>query len=107
MVSRERWAGLAAAFWAAVVFMPVGLNYLGFAVMLLALCVDGRWRERVLRLRASALWWPLAAYVGWTLFVLVVGPHYPETAFNLWHGLRIAATIAAAMTLTDAETSQG
>ena len=39
------------------------------------------------------------AYVAWTLIVLAIRPHYPETPSNLVHGLRIAATLLMAMAL--------
>lgn len=96
---RRRLVVPAATLWSAVVFMPLGLNYLGLALLLLALAAEGRLPERVARFRCNALRWPLAVFVGWTLFVLVVAPHYPETIFNLWHGMRIAVTIALTMLL--------
>jgi len=65
--------------------------------------VDGRWRERAARLRANPLWWPVVAYVAWTLIVLAIRPHYPETPSNLVHGLRIAATLLMAMALAREE----
>ncbi len=93
----------AALFWGAVVYMPVGVNYLGFALVLAALLVAGHWRERAQRVRAHPLWWPVVAYVVWTLIVLALGPHYPETPSNLVHGLRIAATLLMALALTREE----
>ena len=80
--------------WALVVFMPVGANYLGAAMVLAALMAAGEGDKRMARLRAHPLRWPLAAYVAWTLVVFALRPHYPETASNLWHGLRIATTMA-------------
>ncbi|MDB5731442.1 MAG: O-antigen polymerase [Variovorax sp.] len=93
----------AAMVWGAVVYMPVGVNYLGFALVLAALLLAGQWRERASRVRAHALWWPVAAYVAWTFIVLALGPHYPQTPSNLAHGLRIAATLLMALALTREE----
>ena len=90
----------AAGFWGLVVFMPVGVNYAALLLLLIALGVAGDWRERVARVRASPLWWPVLAYVAWTLIVLALMPHYPQTPSNLWHGLRIALTILMALALT-------
>jgi O-antigen ligase len=97
----------AAAFWGLVTFMPVGMNYLAAAVLLLCLLVQGGVRGRVARLRSSPMWWPAIAYVGWTLFVLALQPTYPETPSNLWHGLRIAATLAMALCLSRDEAVWG
>ena len=94
---------VAATFWGFVVFMPVGANYLGLFATAAALAAAGGVSERAARFRANPLAWPLAAYAGWTLFVLAVGPHYPETASNLWHGLRIASTLAITVLLSETE----
>jgi O-antigen ligase len=90
-------------FWGLVVFMPVGVTYLSAILLLLTLLVAGDGRERFARLRANPLWWPVMAYVAWTLIVLALKPHYPETPSNLFHGLRIAATVLMAMALTREE----
>lgn len=93
----------AACLWGAVVFMPVGLNYMAFLLLLAAMLVAGDWRERVQRLMAHPLRWPLAALVLWQLVVLAIGPHYAETGVNLWHGIRIPLTILLALMLTREE----
>ena len=90
-------------FWGLTVFMPVGVPYLAALLMLAALLVAGGWRERAQRLRADPLWWPVVAYVAWTLVVLALRPWYPQTASNLAHGLRIAATVLMALALTREE----
>ena len=93
----------AAMFWGLVVFMPVGVTYLSAILLLLALLTAGGGRERIARLRASPLWWPVMAYVAWTLIVLAIRPHYPQTPSNLAHGLRIAATLLMVLALTREE----
>lgn len=90
-------------FWGLVVFMPVGVTYLSALLLLATLGLAGRYRERFARLRANPLWWPMVAYLGWTFIVLAIGPHYPETGSNLFHGLRIGLTILMAMALTREE----
>jgi O-antigen ligase len=90
-------------FWGLTVFMPVGVTYLSALLLMVALLAAGGWRERALRLRHNPMWWPVLAYVVWTLSVLALGPHYPETASNLVHGLRIAATVLMALALTREE----
>lgn len=90
-------------FWGLVVFMPVGVTYLSAILLMLTLLVAGDGRERLARLRANPLWWPVMAYLAWTLVVLAVRPHYPETPSNLFHGLRIGLTILMAMALTREE----
>jgi len=89
----------AACLWGAVVFMPVGLNYLGLFLLLLSMLLAGDWRERAARLRSHPMWWPLVALTLWQLLVLVVRPHYPETGQNLVHGMRISLTVALALAL--------
>ena len=86
-------ARLAALFWGLTVVLPVGVNYLAATLMLATLLAGGHWRARAVRLRRSPMWWPLMAYVVWTLVVLAIEPHYPQTGSNLGHGLRIAATV--------------
>ncbi|RZI96585.1 MAG: polymerase [Variovorax sp.] len=93
----------AAMFWGLAVFSPVGVNYLAAVLLLLCMViagVAGDWRERVARLRASPIFWPVVAYLAWTLVVLALRPHYPQTGSNLWHGFRIGATMLMAMALT-------
>lgn len=90
-------------FWGLVVFMPVGVTYLSAILLLLAMLIAGGYAERFARLRANPLWWPVVAYLAWTLLVLAFGPHYPETGSNLFHGVRIGLTILMAMALTREE----
>ncbi len=96
----------AAMFWGLAVFAPVGVNYLAAFLLLACLLIvgiAGDWRERYARLRANPLWWPVVAYLAWTLLVLALRPHYPQTASNLWHGFRIGFTMLMAMALTREE----
>lgn len=101
----------AAAFWGAVVFLPVGMNYLALVLLVLAILaravlasdvetsLAARWR----RVRSHPLCWPIAFLLGWSALVLVLGPRYPETASNAFHVVRIAATLALALSLTRQE----
>ncbi|MDQ0026306.1 O-antigen ligase [Variovorax paradoxus] len=93
----------AAMLWGLVVFMPVGVTYLSALLLLATMGLAGGYRERYARLRANPLWWPMVAYLAWTFIVLAIGPHYPETGSNLFHGLRIGLTILMAMALTREE----
>ncbi|MFT4268174.1 MAG: polymerase, partial [Xenophilus sp.] len=93
----------AACLWGAVVFMPVGMNYLGFFLMLVTMLAAGDARERAQRVRSHALWRPVVALVVWQLVVLALGSHYPQTGVNLWHGLRIPLTVLLALALTREE----
>ena len=97
----------AAAFWGLVTFMPVGMNYLAMFVLVFALLAQRGVRDRVARLRSHAMWWPAIVFVGWMLVVLALRPTYPETPSNLWHGLRIVATLALALCLTRDEAVWG
>lgn len=90
-------------FWGLTVFMPVGVTYLSALLLMVALLAAGDWRERAIRVRHNPMWWPVMAYVIWTLVILATGPHYPETGSNLVHGLRIAATVLMALALTREE----
>ncbi|MDR2852490.1 MAG: O-antigen ligase family protein [Burkholderiaceae bacterium] len=93
----------AATLWGFVVFMPVGVTYAAATLLFMAMLACGRWHERAARLRASPIFWPWVAYVAWTLVVLAIRPHYPQTGENLAHGLRIALTMAMAVMLTREE----
>jgi hypothetical protein len=90
-------------FWGLVVFMPVGVTYLSAILLLLTMLVAGGLDKRYARLRANPLWWPVMAYLAWTLIVLAIGQHYPETGSNLFHGIRIGLTMLMAMALTREE----
>ncbi|HEY2256936.1 MAG TPA: O-antigen ligase family protein [Variovorax sp.] len=97
----------AAMFWGLTAFLPVGVNYLAALLMLLALLFAGGWRVRAERLRSNPMWWPVTLFVVWTLVVLSLEPQYPETGSNLVHGLRIAATVLMALSLTRQEALWG
>jgi O-antigen ligase len=99
-MQRSQFVGPAAMFWGLAVFAPVGINYLAALLLFVSMAVAGNLRERAARVRASPLWWPIVAYVAWTLVVLAIEPHYPQTPSNLWHGLRIALTMLMALSLT-------
>jgi len=92
-----------AAFWGFVVYMPVGMNYAAAVFLLAGMLAGGNLRERGQRVRQHPLWWPIMAYVGWTLVVLALRPHYAETGNDLFHGLRIAVTMLMALALTREE----
>ena len=90
--------------WGLVVFMPVGLNYLCYFALLLALLLSPERTLRLRRVRAHLLFWPMALFLLWTLVVLALQPDwYPETPTNLWHGGRIALTLAMAIALGEEE----
>ena len=90
-------------FWGLTVFMPVGATYVAAVLLLITLFAAGGLRERAVRLRRNPMWWPVVFYVAWTLIVLALEPHYPQTGSNLGHGLRIAATVLMALALTEDE----
>ncbi len=101
----------AAGFWGLVVFLPVGMNYLAFVLLLLALLVERlRGRDPTLeaparwaRVRQHPMWWPAVALLAWTLAVLALRPFHPDTALNLAHELRVIATLLLALALTREE----
>jgi O-antigen ligase len=97
----------AALFWGLVVFMPVGVNYLAFFLLIALVLLQKGLIERCARLRSHVLWWPLVVYVLWTLLILAIMPSYPETPSNLFHALRIAVTLALAVVLTREEAIWG
>ena len=92
-----RWVAL---FWGFATFFPIGLNYTAFVLLAVALLVQGGWRQRLARLRQSPNWWPAWFFLGWTALVLALGPHYPETASNAFHALRIVLTLALVLALS-------
>ena len=93
-----------ALLWGLVVFMPVGPNYLCYFALLLALLLSPGRTLRLRRVRAHLLFWPMALFLLWTLVVLALQPDwYPETPTNLWHGGRIALTLAMAIALGEEE----
>jgi O-antigen ligase len=97
-------ARYAALFWGLVVFMPVGLNYLAFFTLILCMSIQSGRVERVRRVRQHLIFWPLAAFVLWSVIVLVLQPTlYEQTPSNLWHIVRIALTLALALALTPEE----
>lgn len=101
---RTRLARHAAAFWGFVVYMPVGVNYAAFLFLMIAMAVGGNWRERAQRVRSNPLFWPIVAYLAWTLIVLAIRPHYgKETGTEFFHAVRIAVTVLLALALSREE----
>lgn len=92
-----RWVAL---FWGFVALFPVGLNYTAFVLLGAAMAWQGEGRARLARLRQTPNWWPAWAFLGWTALVLLLGPHYPETASNAAHALRIVLTLWLALALS-------
>ena len=92
-----------AASWGACAFFPVGLMYLHFLLMLLALALSGDIRVRLRRVRASAVFWPLVAVVGWTLVVVAVGPWFEDTPSRVFHVARVALVLAVGVMLSTVE----
>ena len=91
-----RWVAL---FWGFAAFFPIGLNYAALFALIAAMAWQGGWRARLQRLRGEPNWRPLWAFLGWSALVLIFGAHYPETAANAFHMLRIALTLALALAL--------
>lgn len=92
-----RWVAL---FWGFAAVFPVGLNYSAFVALALAIAWQGGWRERWARVRLEPNWWPAWLFLAWGLLVLVLEPHYPETASNALHGLRIVLTLGLVLCLS-------
>jgi len=87
--------------------MPVGLNYAGAILLIIAMLAGGQLPERLGRWRTHPLRWPIGAFVLWTFAVLAFGPRYPGTPVELGHGLRIATTMALPVLLSDEEAVWG
>lgn len=92
-----RWVAL---FWGFAAFWPVGLNYTAFVALLLAMLLQGGLRARLQQLRQQPNWWPGLLFLGWGLLILLVRPHYPETASNALHGLRIVLMLWLVLALS-------
>jgi O-antigen ligase len=84
--------------------MPLGMNYLALLLLGTAMLATPGRSERWTRLRGHPVFWVLVAMLVLTLLTLVFQPrYYPETRANLWHGVRIAVTIAMALALSRSE----
>ncbi len=93
-----RWA---ATLWSLVLFMPVGMSYLAFFLLIGAMLLQGPRRARLQRLRGHPLVLPMALYVVWILVVLATqSAYYAETPSNLWHAFRIVMTLLLAQALS-------
>lgn len=92
-----RWVAL---FWGFATFWPVGLNYAAFVALMLAMLASGDRRQRFARLRQQPNWWPSLLFLGWGGLILLLGPHYPETASNALHGLRIVLMLWLVLAFT-------
>ena len=100
---RHRLVVWIATSWGVSAFFPVGLMYLHFLMMLLALAVSGDIRVRLRRARASAVFWPLVAVVGWTLVVVAAGPWFEDTSTRLFHVVRVALVLGTGVMLSTVE----
>lgn len=91
-------------FWGAVLLLPVGMNYLGLVLLTCGVVAGGRYSERYQRMRSSGIFWPVLAFVAWTLLALILQQKiYAETPGNLSHGSRIALTLLLASSLSSEE----
>jgi O-antigen ligase len=95
-----RWVAL---FWGFVSVFPIGLNYAAFFALAAAMVWQGGWRLRLERLRSQPNWLPAWLLLGWCALVLAFGAHYPETASNAFHVLRIVLTLALALARDEAQ----
>jgi O-antigen ligase len=106
-LARSRAVCAATFLWGFALFMPVGMNYLGAGLTLVALASAGDWHVRLSRFRASPLRWPLLAFATWALAVLLLRPHYDETGLSAWHDFRIWVTLAVTVLLSADEALAG
>lgn len=99
------WVGVAAFFWSCVVFMPLGMGYLAMLLVLVALLGDrNSFGVRWVRLRQHPIWWPLMAFLGWSVMVLIFQEKwFAQTPSNLFHITRIALTLMFAVMLSGDE----
>lgn len=96
-----RWAAMV---WGAVLLFPVGLNYLGCILLILAMLLNKTvWPERWQRLRATPFWWPSLLLILWAIVVWIIRPHYLETTSNVFHFFRIILTLWLLMILSKDE----
>lgn len=90
--------------WGAVVFFPVGVHYFAMLLLVAAIGVEQKYRDRYKRIRSSGILWLALGYVGWTLLILALqGTMFPETPGHLFHGIRIALTLLLAASLSREE----
>ena len=100
---RQRLVVWIATSWGACAFFPVGLMYLHFLLMLLALALSGNMGVRLRRVRSSAVFWPLVAMVGWTLVVVAAGPWFEDTSTRVFHVVRVALVLGLGVMLSTSE----
>lgn len=89
--------------WGASVFFPVGIAYSFALLMLAALCLRPGLAARLARLRSSGIAWPVAAFVGWTLLVLLAHPWLEDSGTRLFHVLRVVLLLAMGLMLAPME----
>ncbi|MFV0680787.1 O-antigen ligase family protein, partial [Ottowia sp.] len=102
-MSRWPWVRWLALFWGFAVFFPISWSYLALVGLLLAILKEGALRARLERLRAQPNWRAAWGYLGWGALILILGAHYPETASNAFHALRIVLTMFLVLALSREE----
>jgi O-antigen ligase len=86
-------------------YLPIGMAYLSTLLLLIALAIHRNDKEPVqlghrwTQLRSHLLFWPLCGFLGWSLLVALLLPHFKETGNELFHIVRIGLTIAVVLML--------
>jgi O-antigen ligase len=98
--------------WGFACFLPVGMAYLSALILLLAISLhrgssqivaNSRWQL----IHGHLVFWPVCAFLLWSLLILIIKPYYAETPSNLFHILRIALTVAIVLSLRRNEALAG
>lgn len=89
-----------ALLWGACAYLPVGVAYCCLALMLIALLACPGHRARLDNARFTAVLLPAGLLIGWTLFVVLVGPNYPDTWTRVFHTVRVVILVVIGLMLS-------
>lgn len=100
---RRRFVNVAAFSWGLSAYFPIGVMYLNAVLMLVAMAIIPDLKLALTRLSRHRVVLPLALFVGWTLFVALVGHWFPDTGTRLFHTVRVGLVLCLGMMLSSAQ----
>ncbi len=100
---RTRAVGIVAFSWGLCAYVPIGVLYLNFLLMLLVLGLSPDIRQRLRRLPHGAVFLPVVAMLAWTSVLAFTGDWLEDTPTRLFHVFRVALVLCIGMMLTRRE----
>lgn len=100
---RERSVQFVAFSWGFCAYVPIGVLYLNFLLLLVAIGLSPNIRQRLRQLPRGVVFLPVVVMLAWTLIVAGSGEWLADTSTRLFHVFRVALLLFVGMMLTRRE----